>query len=139
MFFSHPADFTSGCTTELSGFAKRQTEFTALNTELPGLSIDSIHSHIAWVNNVCEKSGLYFHFPIIADVDTKVARLYGILQLEANETTVGRAVFLIHPTHKIRLILCYPMSVGRNLNEMLRVLKALQFSDGHQVSLLLNW
>lgn len=129
MFFSPPADLTPVCTTELSGFAKRQPELTALNTELPGLSIDSIRSHIVWVNNVREKSGLYFHFPIIANVDMEVARLYDMLQPEASETTALRAVFLIHPTHKIRLIMCYPMSVGRNLNEMLRVLKALHFSD----------
>ena len=139
VFFSHPADFTPVCTTELSGFAKRQAEFTALNTELLGLSIDSIHSHIAWVNNVREKSGVYFHFPIIADIDMKVARLYGMLQPGASKTAAVRAVFFIDPEHTIRLIMYYPMSVGRNLDEMLRVLKAMQFSDEHKVSLPLNW
>jgi len=139
VFFSHPADFTPVCTTEMSGFAERQAEFTALNAELLGLSIDSIHSHIAWVNNVREKSGVYFRFPIIADLDMKVARLYGMLQPGASATAAVRAVFFIDPVHTIRLIMYYPMSVGRNMDEILRVLKAMQFSDEHKVSLPLNW
>jgi len=139
VFFSHLAVFTAASTTEMSGFAVRQAEFTALNTELLGLSIDSIHSHIAWVNNVREKSGVYFRFPIIADLDMKVSRLYGMLQPGASETAAVRAVFFIDPEHKIRLIMYYPMSVGRNMDEILRVLKAMQFSDEHKVSLPLNW
>ncbi len=139
LFFSHPADFTPVCTTELTGFAKREDEFTALNTALLGLSIDSIHSHIAWVNNVREKSGVYFRFPIIADIDMKVARLYGMLQPAESDTAAVRAVFFIDPSHKIRLVLYYPMSVGRNLDELLRALQALQCVDEHHVSLPLNW
>lgn len=139
VFFSHPADFTPVCTTEMSGFATRQQEFTALNAELLGLSIDSIHSHIAWVNNVREKSGVYFRFPIIADLDMKVAHLYGMLQPGASETAAVRAVFFIDPAHIVRLIMYYPMSVGRNMEEILRVLKAMQFSDEHKVSLPLDW
>jgi peroxiredoxin (alkyl hydroperoxide reductase subunit C) len=89
VMFSHPADFTPVCTTEMSGFAERKSEFDALNTELLGLSIDSIHSHLAWVNNVREKTGVYFSFPIIADIDMKVSKLYGMLQPNESETGVS--------------------------------------------------
>jgi len=139
VLFSHPADFTPVCTTEMSGFAQRQAEFTALNTELIGLSIDSIHSHLAWVNNVNEKTGVYFKFPIIADIDMKVSKLYGMLQPNESETAAVRAVFFIDPTKKIRLIMYYPLNVGRNMDEILRSLHALQFSDKHKVALPLNW
>lgn len=139
LLFSHPADFTPVCTTEMSGFAQRQAEFDALNTALIGLSIDSIHSHMAWVNNVREKTGVYFRFPIIADIDMKVSKLYGMLQPNESETAAVRAVFFIDPSHKIRLIMYYPLNVGRNMDEILRVLKALQFSDEHKVAMPLNW
>ena len=139
LLFSHPADFTPVCTTEMSGFAERQDEFDALNTELMGLSIDSIHSHLAWVNNVREKTGVYFKFPIIADLDMKVAKLYGMLQPNESETAAVRAVFFIDPTRKIRLIMYYPLNVGRNMDEILRALKGLQFSDEYKVAMPLNW
>lgn len=139
LLFSHPADFTPVCTTEMSGFAERQDEFDALNTELMGLSIDSIHSHLAWVNNVREKTGVYFKFPIIADLDMKVAKLYGMLQPNESETAAVRAVFFIDPTRKIRLIMYYPLNVGRNMDEILRALKGLQFSDKYKVAMPLNW
>ncbi len=139
VLFSHPADFTPVCTTELSGFAKRKQEFEALNTKLIGLSIDSIHSHLAWVNNVREKTGVYLDFPIIADLDMKVAKLYGMLQPNESETAAVRAVFFIDPYLKIRLIMYYPLNVGRNMDEILRVLEALQVSDEHKVALPLNW
>ena len=139
LLFSHPADFTPVCTTEMSGFAERQDEFDALNTELVGLSIDSIHSHLAWVNNVREKTGVYFKFPIIADLDMKVAKLYGMLQPNESETAAVRAVFFIDPTRKIRLIMYYPLNVGRNMDEILRALKGLQFSDEYKVAMPLNW
>lgn len=139
ILFSHPADFTPVCTTELSGFAERQQEFENLNTKLIGLSIDSIHSHLAWVNNVKEKTGVYLNFPIIADLDMKVAKLYGMLQPNESETAAVRAVFFIDPYQKIRLIMYYPLNVGRNMNEILRVLEALQVSDKHKVALPLNW
>lgn len=139
IMFSHPADFTPVCTTELSGFAKRKAEFDALNTELLGLSIDSIHSHLGWVNNVHEKTGVYFDFPIIADIDMKVAKLYGMLQPNESTTAAVRAVFFIDPAKKIRLIMYYPLNVGRNMNEILRSLKALQTSDAHQVAMPLDW
>ena len=139
LLFSHPADFTPVCTTEMSGFAERMAEFTELNTELMGLSIDSIHSHLAWVNNVREKTGVYFKFPIIADLDMKVAKLYGMLQPNESETAAVRAVFFIDPSKKIRLIMYYPLNVGRNMDEIVRSLKALQFVDEHKVAMPLNW
>jgi peroxiredoxin 2/4 len=139
LLFSHPADFTPVCTTEMSGFAERNDEFSALNTELMGLSIDSIHSHLAWVNNVREKTGVYFDFPIIADIDMKVAKLYGMLQPNESETAAVRAVFFIDPSKKIRLIMYYPLNVGRNMDEILRALEALQVSDKNGVAMPLNW
>jgi len=139
VLFSHPADFTPVCTTEMSGFAERKAEFDALNTELLGLSIDSIHSHLAWVNNVKEKTGVFFDFPIIADIDMKVSKLYGMLQPNESETAAVRAVFFIDPKKKIRLIMYYPLNVGRNMDEILRVLEGLQVSDEHSVALPLNW
>lgn len=139
IMFSHPADFTPVCTTELSGFAKRKPEFDALNTELLGLSIDSIHSHLGWVNNVHEKTGVYFDFPIIADIDMKVAKLYGMLQPNESQTAAVRAVFFIDPKKKIRLIMYYPLNVGRNMDEILRALYALQVSDEHKVAMPLDW
>ncbi len=139
VMFSHPADFTPVCTTELSGFASRKGDFDALDTELLGLSVDSIHSHMGWVQNVRENTGVFFDFPIIADIDMKVAKLYGMLQPNESETAAVRAVFFIDPSKKIRLIMYYPMNVGRNMNEILRVLEALQISDEHKVSLPLDW
>lgn len=139
ILFSHPADFTPVCTTELSGFAERKAEFEALTTKLIGLSIDSIHSHLAWVNNVKEKTDVYLDFPIIADIDMKVAKLYGMLQPNESETAAVRAVFFIDPYLKIRLIMYYPLNVGRNMDEILRALQALQTSDKHKVALPLNW
>ena len=120
LLFSHPADFTPVCTTEMSGFAERKSEFTALNTELLGLSIDSIHSHLAWVNNVRKNTGVYLDFPIIADIDMKVAKLYGMLQPNESETAAVRAVFFIDPSKKIRLIMYYPLNVVRNMDEIFR-------------------
>ncbi len=139
VLFSHPADFTPVCTTEMSGFALRKGEFDALNTELLGLSIDSIHSHLAWVNNVREKTGVYFDFPIIADIDMKVSKLYGMLQPNESETAAVRAVFFIDPSKKIRLVMYYPLNVGRNMDEILRVLEALQVAEANGVALPLNW
>ncbi len=139
VMFSHPADFTPVCTTEMSGFAERKEEFDALNTELLGLSIDSIHAHLGWVQNVREATGVYFDFPIIADIDMKVSKLYGMLQPNESETAAVRAVFFIDPSKKIRLIMYYPLNVGRNMNEILRALEALQVSDKHKVALPLDW
>jgi peroxiredoxin (alkyl hydroperoxide reductase subunit C) len=140
VFFSHPADFTPVCTTEMSGFALEQEPFfDKNNTKLLGLSIDSIHSHIAWVDNVKKNTGIYFKFPIIADIDMSVSKLYGMLQPGESETAAVRAVFFIDPIGKIRLIMYYPLSVGRNMHEIKRVLLALQTNDQHKVALPLNW
>jgi len=139
VLFSHPADFTPVCTTEMSGFAVRKSEFDALNTELMGLSIDSVHAHLGWVNNVRKNTGVYVDFPIIADLDMKVSKLYGMLQPNESETAAVRAVFFIDPSKKIRLIMYYPLNVGRNMDEILRALDALQVSDKNSVAMPLDW
>lgn len=139
LLFSHPADFTPVCTTEMSGFALEKTTFNKLDTKLIGLSIDSIHSHLAWVNNVRNNTGVYLDFPIIADIDMKVAKLYGMLQPNESDTAAVRAVYFIDPYQKIRLIMYYPLNVGRNMQEIIRCLEALKISDAHKVALPLNW
>ncbi|SHJ53331.1 1-Cys peroxiredoxin [Tangfeifania diversioriginum] len=139
ILFSHPADFTPVCTTEMSGFAVRHNEFKELNTKLMGLSIDSIHSHVAWVNNVKKNTGVLFDFPIVEDISMNVSKLYGMLQPNESETAAVRAVFFIDPEGKIRLMMYYPLNVGRNMDEIIRVLKALQTSDKHGVALPLDW
>jgi peroxiredoxin (alkyl hydroperoxide reductase subunit C) len=139
ILFSHPADFTPVCTTEMTEFAKQEEEFAKWNTKLMGLSIDSIHSHIAWVNNVKKNMGILMKFPIIADIDMKVSKLYGMLQPGESETAAVRAVFFIDPHGKVRLILYYPLSIGRNMDEIWRVLKAMQVSDENGVAMPLNW
>lgn len=140
VFFSHPADFTPVCTTEMCGFAEEQDTFFAENNcKLMGLSIDSIHSHIAWVDNVRRNTGILYKFPIVADIDMSVSKLWGMLQPGESETAAVRAVFFVDPTGKIRMMMYYPMSVGRNMDEIKRVLLALQTADEHKVSLPLNW
>lgn len=139
ILFSHPADFTPVCTTELSEFAKEKAWFAERNTKLMGESIDSIHSHVAWVQNVREKTGVYMDFPIIADIDMKVAKLYGMLHDNASSTASVRAVFFIDPKGIIRLIMYYPLNVGRNMDEIKRVLEAMQTADEHGCAMPVNW
>jgi peroxiredoxin (alkyl hydroperoxide reductase subunit C) len=139
ILFSHPADFTPVCTTELSEFARNADWFGQRNTKLMGESIDSIHSHVAWVQNVREKTGVYMDFPIIADIDMKVAKLYGMLHESTSATASVRAVFFIDPKGIIRLIMYYPLNVGRNMDEIKRVLEALQTVDSHTCALPVNW
>lgn len=139
LLFSHPADFTPVCTTEMSGFALDKDFFDQHDTKLIGLSIDSIHSHIAWVNNVREKTGVLLDFPIIADIDMSVAKLYGMLQPGESETAAVRAVFFMDPNKKIRLIMYYPLNVGRNMEEIKRALQALQTADANACAMPLNW
>jgi len=139
ILFSHPADFTPVCTTELTSFAENEEKFNQLQTKLIGLSIDSIHSHIAWVNNVKKNLGVLMKFPLIADIDMKVAKLYGMLQPNESQTAAVRAVFFIDPKFTIRLIMYYPLNVGRNMDEIFRALSALQTADTHQVSCPVNW
>lgn len=139
ILFSHPADFTPVCTTELTEFARREEEFRKMNTKLLGLSIDSIHSHIAWINNVKKNLGVTMRFPLIADIDMSVSKRYGMLQPGESETAAVRAVFFIDPNGKIRLIMYYPLNVGRNMEEVVRVLQALQAADQHKIACPLNW
>jgi peroxiredoxin (alkyl hydroperoxide reductase subunit C) len=139
ILFSHPADFTPVCTTEMTGFALNSEEFKKMNTKLMGLSIDSIHAHMAWVNNVKKNTGVLFNFPIIEDISMNVSKMYGMLQPNESATAAVRAVFFIDPKGIIRLIMYYPLNVGRNMEEIKRVLIALQTSDEHGVALPLDW
>jgi peroxiredoxin (alkyl hydroperoxide reductase subunit C) len=123
----------------MSGFALEKEFFAAHNTKLMGLSIDSIHAHIAWINAVQEKTGVLFEFPIVADIDMRVSKLYGMLQPGESETAAVRAVFIIDPEGKVRLIMYYPLHVGRNMAEIKRSLLALQTSDEHKCAMPLNW
>ena len=139
ILFSHPADFTPVCTTEFMGFAAIHDELVKRNTQLIGLSIDSVFSHIAWVRNIKEKMGVDIPFPVIADLDMKVARLYGMIQEGESSTATVRTVFFIDPEGVIRAMLYYPMSNGRNMQEILRLLDALQTSDEKGVATPANW
>jgi len=145
ILFSHPADFTPVCTTEFMTFASMQEEFKSLNCELIGLSIDSHFSHIAWLRTIKEKiewngmKGMEVKFPVIADLTMDVALRYGMLQPGASDTQAVRAVFYIDPEAKIRAILYYPLSNGRNFQEIKRLLLAMQTSDKHGVATPANW
>lgn len=137
VLFSHPADFTPVCTTEFVAFAKRFPEFQKLNCELLGLSIDQIFSHIKWVEWIEEHLKVEIPFPIIADTG-KVARTLGMIHAEDGSNTV-RAVFVIDTTGIIRLILYYPKEFGRNMDELLRIVRGLQICDKEKVALPANW
>lgn len=139
VLFSHPADFTPVCTTEFMAFAKRQKEFAELNTELLGLSIDSHHSHNAWVINIKQKFGVDINFPIIADLDMKVAKSYGMVHPGAADTSAVRATFIIDDKGVLRAMVYYPMSNGRDINEFVRLVKAMQTSDKHGVATPEAW
>ena len=143
VLFSHPADFTPVCTTEFIGFSKMADEFAEINTKLIGLSIDSLHSHLAWARSIenidLDGNGpAKVKFPIIADISMAVAKKYGMLQTVAKTQTI-RAVFIIDPDGYIRTILYYPMSTGRNLPEIKRIVVALQKHDEDNVSTPANW
>lgn len=139
ILFSHPADFTPVCTTEFIAFAKRQEEFTALNTELLGLSIDSHYSHIAWVLNIKEKFDVDVRFPIIADLNMAVAQAYGMIQPGASDTAAVRATFIIDPEGVLRAMVYYPMNAGRSVAEIHRLLVALQTADENKCAMPENW
>jgi peroxiredoxin (alkyl hydroperoxide reductase subunit C) len=139
VLFSHPADFTPVCTTEFIAFAQRHCEFQAVNCELLGLSIDSTYSHIAWERNIKEKFGVHIGFPIIADLSMQVARAYGMIQPGASDTSAVRATFVIDPQGILRAMLYYPMTNGRSIDEILRLVKALQTSDEHSVATPEAW
>lgn len=138
VLFSHPADFTPVCTTEFVAFAKRNEEFKKLNAELLGLSIDQVFSHIKWVEWIKEKVGIEIPFPIIADDMGNVATQLGMVHPGKGTTTV-RAVFIIDPNGLIRLMIYYPQEIGRQIDEILRALKALQISDANKVAMPENW
>ena len=138
MLFSHPADFTPVCTTEFVGFQKRYEEFKKLNCELIGLSIDQVFSHIKWVEWIKEKLNVEIEFPIIADDTGTIAYLYGMIHPGKGTNTV-RSVFIIDPSGIIRAILYYPQELGRNLDEILRMVRALQISDEENVAMPANW
>ncbi len=139
ILFSHPADFTPVCTTEFIAFAKRQAEFDARNTELLGLSIDSHYSHIAWVLNIKEKFGVDVRFPIIADLNMAVAQAYGMIQPGASDTAAVRATFIIDPEGVLRAMVYYPMNAGRSVDEIHRLLVALQTADENACAMPENW
>ena len=139
ILFSHPADFTPVCTTELTEFARRESEFTALNTKLIGLSVDSVHSHLAWIQNMREKLGVLLPYPMIADLDTRVSQAYGMLHPNESATMTVRALFIIDPARRIRALVYYPLNVGRNVDEIVRLLTALQTSDQHSVACPVGW
>lgn len=134
VLFSHPADFTPVCTTEFMAFAQRSEDFKALNTELLGLSIDGIHAHVAWVRNIKENFGVEINFPIIADLNMKVANAYGMVQPGASDTSAVRATFFIDPEGILRAMIYYPMTNGRSIDEALRLVKSLQTSQEHGVA-----
>ena len=138
VLFSHPADFTPVCTTEFVAFQERYEEFKKLNTELIGLSIDQVFSHIKWVEWIKEKLGVEIKFPIIADDTGKIARTLGMIHPGKGTNTV-RAVFIVDPQGIIRAMLYYPQELGRNMDEILRMVKALQISDKEQVAIPANW
>ena len=139
VFFSHPADFTPVCTTEFVAFAKRYKDFQALNTELLGLSVDHVYSHIKWVEWIKEKLGVEIPFPIVADTTGKIAELYGMIHPGASEAATVRAVFLICPQGIVRAILYYPLNIGRNIEEILRLLRAFQTATKEGVALPADW
>jgi peroxiredoxin (alkyl hydroperoxide reductase subunit C) len=138
VLFSHPADFTPVCTTEFVAFQKRYEEFKKLNTELIGLSIDQVFSHIKWVEWIKEKLGIEIQFPIIADDRGQIAELFGMIHPGKGTNTV-RAVFIIDPKGILRAMLYYPQELGRNMDEILRMVKGLQVNDEHGVALPANW
>jgi len=139
ILFSHPADFTPVCTTEFMAFSEIYDELKKRNVELLGLSVDSVSSHIAWIRNCEEKMGVKIPFPIIADLNKEVAKKYGMIHAEQSKTETVRCVFIIDPENKIRAMLYYPLTTGRNMDEILRLVDALQTADKYKVATPANW
>lgn len=145
ILFSHPADFTPVCTTEFMNFAVMQPEFEKLNTKLIGLSIDSIYAHIAWLRTIQEKieykgmKNVEVKFPLIEDLRMDVSKKYGMMQPNASNTQAVRAVFIIDPEAKVRAVLYYPLTNGRNMDEIKRLIIALQKSDKEGIATPANW
>jgi peroxiredoxin 2/4 len=139
ILFSHPADFTPVCTTEFVAFAGIYPELQKRNVELLGLSIDSNFSHIAWVRNIEEKLGVHIPFPVIADIDMKVAGAYGMVHPGASTTQAVRSVFFIDDKGILRAMIYYPMSNGRNMDEIVRLIDAMQTADREKIATPANW
>ncbi|HYB98934.1 MAG TPA: peroxiredoxin [Candidatus Limnocylindrales bacterium] len=139
VLFSHPADFTPVCTTELMEFARRQDDFEKLGVQLIGLSIDSIYAHIAWTRNIKDKFGIEIRYPMIADLDMKVAQLYGMVHPGASSTATVRCVFVIDPDQNLRAMVYYPLTNGRSVDEIFRLVNSLQTSTQHGVATPEGW
>lgn len=139
LLFSHPRDFTPVCTTEVGQLALLQGQFERRDVKLLGLSIDTVVSHEQWLLDVRETHGAVVHFPIVADIDRAIARRYGMLHPNHDETATVRSVFVIDPAKKVRLTITYPQTCGRNFDEILRVIDSLQLTDAHDVSTPAHW
>jgi peroxiredoxin 2/4 len=139
ILFSHPADFTPVCTTEFIGFAEIYPQLQERGVQLLGLSVDSVYSHIAWVRNIEEKMGVKIPFPVIADLNKEVASAYGMLMPGESKTETSRCVFIIDPQATMRAMIYYPLTTGRNMQEILRLIDALQTSDQYKVATPANW
>jgi alkyl hydroperoxide reductase subunit AhpC len=139
ILFSHPKDFTPVCTTELGYVAKLKDEFAKRNVKVIGLSVDAVDSHAKWSDDIRETQGTVLNFPLIADQDRAVSRLYGMIHPQHDEVYTVRTVFVIDPKKKIRLFITYPQTVGRNFDEILRVVDSLQLTDRYSVSTPVNW
>ncbi len=139
ILFSHPKDFTPVCTTELGAFANRKAEFDQRNVKLIGVSVDSLESHKGWVGDIAETQGTALNYPLIADTDKKVSNLYDMIHPNANDTLTVRSVFIVGPDKKVKLILTYPASTGRNIDEILRVVDSLQLTSNYSVATPVNW
>ena len=139
ILFSHPADFTPVCTTELGEFARRKKEFDDRNTKIVGVSVDSVDSHRGWSDDIAETQGTGLNFPLVGDEDRTVAQLYGMIHPKALETATVRTVFVIGPDKKVKLTITYPASTGRNFDEVLRVIDSLQLTSKYSVATPVNW
>ena len=138
-FFSHPADFTPVCTTEMGRTAQLADEFAKRNVKPIGLSTDTVEEHKEWILDVNDTQNTTLTFPIVADPDLKIAKLYGMIHPEESETAAVRSVYIIDPKKKVRLTLTYPMNVGRNFDEILRVIDALQLADAKKIATPADW
>jgi alkyl hydroperoxide reductase subunit AhpC len=139
VLFSHPADFTPVCTTELGLTAKLKDEFAKRNVKVIALSVDPVDSHRKWINDINSTQNTVVNFPIIADADRKVSQLYDLIHPNASTTATVRSLFVIDPARKIRLVITYPASTGRNFDEILRVIDSLQLTEYHSVATPGNW
>ena len=139
ILFSHPKDFTPVCTTELGYVSKIKGEFEKRNCKIVALSVDDVASHKRWIGDIEETQKAKINYPILGDADRKVSNLYGMIHPEASDTLTVRSVFIIDPNKKVRAMITYPASTGRNFDEILRVIDSLQLTDNHQVATPANW